>query len=393
MKKIAIICFTDYTREPRVLRTIAALQEGYHITVYSNGIKTDGVHTAVNIMELNKDFYDQPSGSILLRKFRSAVQQYVKGLKPGTLAYFHRQYWSKERQALLAQLQQENYQVCIGHGIYTLPLLGKLTPKTKVVFNAHEYYPSEFEENEKWRLYTQPYYLYMLQSLKEMNALFAVTRLIGEHYTRVIAPVKVIEITNATRYYPELKPQEPSAGQIKIVHHGVALRGREIEQMIKSVLACPSQFNLSLILTPGDPVYLEELKSTYQNNSRICFLEPVAVDRIAPMLNTFDIGLFLLPPVNFNWEHALPNKLFEFIQARLCVVISPNPDMKRLVEQYGVGKVAKDYTLSAMIDTLKNLTPENIMAFKQASHQAATKVNAEQTMLTIRREIDTLCAA
>lgn len=392
MEKIAIICFTDYTREPRVLRTIAALQTQYHISVFSNGERIEGVNASTDVLAMNQDVLDRPLSFPFIQKLRSTFHKYVKGYKPGTRLYYERQYWSKERKSLLALLEQGKFKVYIGHGIYTLPLLGKLASGAKVVFNAHEYYPAEFEENEKWRLYTKPYYLYMLQSLGTVNKVFAVTRLIGEQY-KTIAPVSVTEVTNATRYYPELKPRPLSDGQIKIVHHGVALRGREIERMIEAVLACPPNITLSLILTLGDALYLRELKERYQTTDRIFFPDPVAVDQIAPMLNQFDIGLFVLPPVNFNWEHALPNKLFEFIQARLCVVISPNPDMKNLVEEYQVGKVAGDYTSRSTTEILQRLTDAEIMQYKAASHQAAAQINAEQTMLTIRQEITNLCAA
>lgn len=392
MERIAIICFTDYTREPRVLRTISALQTQYHISVFSSGTMIEGVKTAIDVMAMNQDVYDRPLNSLFIQKLRSAFHKYVKGYKPGTQLYYERQYWSKERKSLLTLLEQGKFKVYIGHGIYTLPLLEKLARRAKVVFNAHEYYPAEFDENEKWRLYTKPYYLYMLQSLGSVHKVFAVTRLIGEQY-KTIAPVSVTEITNATRYYQELKPNPLSDGQIKIVHHGVALRGREIERMIEAVLACPPHITLSLILTLGDALYLRELKERYQTTDRIFFPDPVAVNQIAPMLNQFDIGLFVLPPVNFNWEHALPNKLFEFIQARLCVVISPNPDMKNLVEQYQVGKVASDYTACSTTEILQRLTDAEIMHYKASSHQAAAQINAEQTMLTIRQEIANLCAA
>ena len=37
------------------------------------------------------------------------------------------------------------------------------------------------------------------------------------------------------------------------------------------------------------------------------------LELITPVL--FDVGVFLLEPVNFNYANALPNKLFEFVQA------------------------------------------------------------------------------
>ena len=51
------------------------------------------------------------------------------------------------------------------------------------------------------------------------------------------------------------------------------------------------------------------------------------------MANDYDVGLYLLPPTNFNQRYALPNKFFEFIQGRLAIAIGPSPEMAKLVER------------------------------------------------------------
>ena len=46
------------------------------------------------------------------------------------------------------------------------------------------------------------------------------------------------------------------------------------------------------------------------------------------------------PPINFNNKLALPNKLFDYVQARLGVLIGPSPEMVHYVEEYDLGEVA-----------------------------------------------------
>ena len=50
-----------------------------------------------------------------------------------------------------------------------------------------------------------------------------------------------------------------------------------------------------------------------------------------------DIGLSLEENTCKNYEFALPNKLFDYIQARVPVITSYLPEMVRIVDKYKVG--------------------------------------------------------
>ena len=51
----------------------------------------------------------------------------------------------------------------------------------------------------------------------------------------------------------------------------------------------------------------------------------------------------MLFPVNFNHIHAFPNKFFEFIQARLALVIGYSLEMIEIVKKYQIGVIAKSF--------------------------------------------------
>lgn len=84
-------------------------------------------------------------------------------------------------------------------------------------------------------------------------------------------------------------------------------------------------------------------------------LEPVPMHRIVSFASTYDIGVFLLPPTNFNYRNALPNKLFEFIQARLAVAIGPSPQMAAVVREWNCGIVSDDFTPASLGENLQRL--------------------------------------
>jgi glycosyltransferase involved in cell wall biosynthesis len=274
----------------------------------------------------------------------------------------------------------------IGHGIYTLPILSKFSSTTKTIFNAHEFYLKEFEENEVWVKYSQPYYNYILNKYyKHIHITFCVSKIISDEYAKIF-DVKSIEINNATGYQ-NLSPIE-NKEIVKIIHHGGAIRTRQIEIMINAINLLPKTYQLYLMLVKTDKVYYDELLK--YKSEKIFFIEPVAVEEIAKKINNYDIGLFILPPINYNWLNALPNKLFEFIQARLCVVVSPNPDMKRIVESNKVGIVTDNYSAQNVAENILKLTNSDILMYKQNSHKTAKLLNAEKAQKIMLMEVQRL---
>jgi hypothetical protein len=97
----------------------------------------------------------------------------------------------------------------------------------------------------------------------------------------------------------------------------------------------------------------------------------VPTERIPEETRDYELGLFLLEPTNFNYLHALPNKFFEFVQARLAVAIGPSPEMARLVRAHDLGVVAEDFTPAALARALQTLTVGKIAHYKQNAHRAA----------------------
>src|SRR5207253_1265941 len=99
----------------------------------------------------------------------------------------------------------------------------------------------------------------------------------------------------------------------------------------------------------------------------------------------YDMGVFLLPPINFNYKNTLPNKLFDFIQARLGIAIGPTPEMVEIVNQYNIGVVSLDFTARSLAAVLNSLTLKDVVAFKQNTENAAKKYNAENNAVELNR--------
>lgn len=106
-------------------------------------------------------------------------------------------------------------------------------------------------------------------------------------------------------------------------------------------------------------------------------LPPVAYDDLVATLNRYDVGVFVLPPVNPNYAAALPNKLFDYVQARLGVVIGPSPEMEEVVRGHALGTVTESFTAEALRTILDGLDVERVDEWRRASDRAARELSAE----------------
>jgi hypothetical protein len=163
--------------------------------------------------------------------------------------------------------------------------------------------------------------------------------------------------------------------------------------MIDMMKYLDDRFLLDIMLIEKNSEYLRLLKKKAAPNQRIKFIPPVAMSDISRTINTYDIGLFLLPPTNINYSYALPNKFFEFIQARLAVAIGPSPEMEMYVKQYNCGVVSCNFTPYQLAIELNRLTNDQIDQFKMNSHKAAQELcfeTSEQIFLKNVQELLTI---
>jgi hypothetical protein len=152
--------------------------------------------------------------------------------------------------------------------------------------------------------------------------------------------------------------------------------------MIEVIARSDTRFCLDFMLMPDAGGYLDELKALAVKRApdRIAFRPPVAPTEIAHTINAYDIGLFLIPPVNFSYQMTLPNKFFEFIMAGLAVAIGPSPAMAAITGQYDLGVVANSFVPEDLARRLNALSAAGIDAMKRHALTAAKEINAETEM-------------
>ncbi|MBX7491575.1 hypothetical protein [Helicobacter turcicus] len=167
--------------------------------------------------------------------------------------------------------------------------------------------------------------------------------------------------------------------KIKLIHHGMASPDRCIQNMIEMMRYVDSRFSLDLMLVPTyHKEYFAQLEAMAKDLDNVRMLPIVSFEEIIPFSAQYDIGIFLVPPTTYNLKMCLPNKFFEFIQARLAIAIGPSPEMARYVKEYHLGIIAKDFTPQSMAQELNKLTKQDILKYKENANKTARILNAEK---------------
>ena len=293
----------------------------------------------------------------------------------------------------IKRLNSQRWDLVIANDVETLPLAFQFKSRgAKILFDAHEYAPRHFENVWTWRIFFQPFNIYLCKKyIPQVDGMITVGWKIAEEYEKHFGVLPEV-ITNAPGRQ-SLKPVA-TANVIRLVHHGICTPSRRLERMIDMMRLLPENFQLDLILltpersSPATIAYMEGLKIQASFTDRIHFLPAVSVEKILPVLNQYDVGIILIPPVNFNYENTLPNKFFDFIQARVALAIAPTPEISAIVRKYKIGVVSDDFSAESLAKEICVLTPEMIQQFKNNTEQAAAEFCAEHNAVKFLSLVD-----
>jgi glycosyltransferase involved in cell wall biosynthesis len=189
--------------------------------------------------------------------------------------------------------------------------------------------------------------------------------------------------------FPELHDTYPSA--YKLIYQGALNRGRGIELMIEAMRYVPD----TMLFTAGDGdirTALQSLVHRLKLTDRVVFPGRIPPRRLVAITAQCDIGFSLEEDLGLNYRLALPNKIFDYIQARVPVLCSDLPEMAALVQQYGVGEVCRERSPQALAgqvrEILKNVEKQN--RWKEQLDKAARELcweREEQKLVLLVEEL------
>lgn len=367
MSRPRILCLSlsPIHRDARVLRQLDVLARHGDVTTLGYGPMPDGAVDHLEVDASLPSLPQTPKGVALLATRRLAAAEAVAP----ALVQARR------------LLQGRRFDLVVANEARILPVAmevaGSGAARTPVWADMHEWAPQERSHVTSWRLLVAPLMDHVCRVyLPQAAAVTTVGATIAQLYQRDYGVE--CEVVRNARPFVDLQPSEPADGVIRLAHSGGAVPGRNIEALIDATNAV-AHTTLDLILVPANDGgrYLAQLRDRAAGNERVRFHDAVTPDELPAALNRYDVGVYCLPPANLNMEYALPNKLFDFVQARLGMVVGPSPEMAAFVREHRLGRVATSFDGDDFTAAIAALTPEEVAAAKRSAHEQARALSSD----------------
>ena len=182
-----------------------------------------------------------------------------------------------------------------------------------------------------------------------------------------------------------VKTEKGENDQKIILYQGAVNIGRGLEQ---AILAMHFIDNAKLIIAGGGDIKtdLENLVKKENLENIVEFTGRLSIEELAKLTPQADLGLSIEEDLGLNYRFALPNKLFDYIQSQVPVLITNLPEMAAIVNKYNIGEITDSleplHLAEKITDALNN--QEKRKLWKSNLPLAAKELNWENEEKVIR---------
>lgn len=249
--------------------------------------------------------------------------------------------------------------IILSNDMDTLPAcwLASRLRRTTLVFDSHELF-SEVPELVHRPVIRRIWRTFEHLLIPRVKHGFTVSQPIADYYKEKYGVhFELIRNLGRFRYDHEFEGLEKDPKSTTILYQGAINLGRGLELAIRSMVLLEK--SRLWIVGDGDIIRkLRQLVTRLGLNDKVSFMGRVPLEKLWDYTARADIGLSLEENLGLNYKYTLPNKLFDYIQARIPVVVSDLPEMVSIVEKHKLGKVLRNRKPAKLAALIKELLDE-----------------------------------
>lgn len=328
--KVLHLTHTDIRSDSRILKELAALDAADLYELHAIGMAEQGTLGGVNTLHAAR----VRSMRLLFRGIR-----WLPGLLRHPLIYVE-----MLLRVLSAGLSIRPHLIHC-HDTPLLPLAVFLAGicRAKVVYDAHEL---ESDKNGQTALISWGTYFLEKISWPGVDGFVTVSGSIMHWYENRFAKRASALVLNSPVMASNSVQGEGGAprhfhqkygipeGELVFVYLGLFVPGRGVEKLLQ---VFSSQEIQSHIVFIGRGHLRPMMEVFTQDNPRVHVHDAVPHEQVVSLVKNADYGVCLVERVSLSDYYSLPNKLFEYAFAGVPVIASDFPDMRDVVERFGLG--------------------------------------------------------
>ncbi len=263
--------------------------------------------------------------------------------------------------------------------------------KTKLVYDSHELF-TELPELINRPFTKEIWSLIEGFILPKIRNCYTVCESIANYYnTKYSTNFQVI------RNYPEqsklIQPNKfpfDIENEKIILYQGALNKGRGLELMIDTMQYIDNA--IFVIIGDGDLTHeLKEKVISTNTSNRVKFVKKKFPEELQKLTILADLGISIEEDLGLNYRFALPNKLFDYIQARIPVLVSNLPEMSQMVLKHNVGEIITDRNSKDMAMQINALLRKGKNYYSKALEKASKELtwqNESKKIIHIFKNID-----
>lgn len=229
-----------------------------------------------------------------------------------------------------------------------------------VIYDSHECWPEADLLSAPWEM--RYWARFERQFIRQADAIITVTPQIAEHLSELYDIRNVLVVPNAC---PRTVVDRPSCRRVpelpvKFLFQGGAAVGRGLDLLLKTWDSFADARTILYVRCPENEL-LAGLRRRYAasvERGTVVFLPPVKEEDLVTAATFADVGVIPYAPASRNHAYCCPNKLSQYMQAGLALLVSDTAFVGERVREFDCGLVFKANDADRLVEQVKRLRDE-----------------------------------
>jgi glycosyltransferase involved in cell wall biosynthesis len=162
-----------------------------------------------------------------------------------------------------------------------------------------------------------------------------------------------------------------------LIYQGALNEGRGLVLLIDVMEELNDEFKLVVLGNGPLKQQLIDLSNVKSKKNQIEFINSVPISQLLYYTQGADIGINLLEDFNLSKKLASPNKLFEYIHARIPVICSNTIENSKVIQDYEIG-VLTENNKTSIKNSISELSKKKKHVFEDEMTRAIDNYNWEK---------------